>query len=475
MNAAVQIFDEPMDPPDASPEPEQRQLLNELARTRTRLAALTHDLREADSQLEVLAPQRRQHQLAIEACASLEKLAEEGGSALFWGKDKSAEQAARHVENVRGRLQAFNDRVSEIEAHRADVLQHMKVQSDLVDAIEHALFEAQDEEERLKYEWEIERELVEEPRKLIMPWARDGADDKRFKKSAMIALIATVIFTGIISQITLPPLIAQDGTQVPERVVRLLMEEKPTPPPPPREQPKPQVREKPAEKPVEKPVRMARVEEKIPEVTPPEPIVEEQGILAFREKLASAKEDQVVGRLGAQARIDNADFNSGRAQRSMLTTSAPGSSGGINLASISRGVGGGNGDGRGMAGVQVTRASSAIAAVGTPGGDRPVAGDSGIAGRTDEEIQIVFDRYKAALYRLYNKELRKDPTLRGQVILKLTIEPDGSVSLCELTSTDMQAPELTAQVVERVKGFDFGAKAVPAITILYPIDFLPAA
>jgi hypothetical protein len=123
----------------------------------------------------------------------------------------------------------------------------------------------------------------------------------------------------------------------------------------------------------------------------------------------------------------------------------------------------------------VTRASSAISAVGTPGGDRPVAGDVGVAGRTDEEIQIVFDRYKAALYRLYNKELRRDPTLKGQVILKLTIEPDGTVSMCELKSSDMNAPDLTAQVVERVKGFDFGAKAVPAITILYPIDFLPAA
>ena len=31
------------------------------------------------------------------------------------------------------------------------------------------------------------------------------------------------------------------------------------------------------------------------------------------------------------------------------------------------------------------------------------------------------------------------------------------------------------EVVDRVKGFDFGAKEVPAITIVYPIDFLPAA
>jgi hypothetical protein len=180
------------------------------------------------------------------------------------------------------------------------------------------------------------------------------------------------------------------------------------------------------------------------------------GILAFRAKLASATDDQVVGHLDTRARIDNSDY----VERSLLTTNAPGSSGGVNLASIRRGV-------------AVTRASGAIATVGTPGGDRSVAGGVGVPGRSDEEIQIVFDRYKAALYRLYNKELRRDPTLRGQVILKLTIEPDGTVSLCELKSSDMNAPDLTAEVVERVKGFDFGAKAVPAITILYPIEFLP--
>jgi hypothetical protein len=103
-----------------------------------------------------------------------------------------------------------------------------------------------------------------------------------------------------------------------------------------------------------------------------------------------------------------------------------------------------------------------------------LSGGPGLS-RTDEEIQIVFDRHKAALYRLYNRELRRDPTLRGQMVLRLRIEPDGSVSLCELQSSDMKAPELAAQVVARVKTFDFGAKEeVPPVTILYPIDFLPA-
>jgi len=154
----------------------------------------------------------------------------------------------------------------------------------------------------------------------------------------------------------------------------------------------------------------------------------------------------------------------------MVSTNAPGSSGGINLADISRNVGGG---GQAIAGVAVTRVASSIG--GAEGPDRPLSGGSA-AGRTDEEIQIVFDRYKAALYRLYNRELRKDPTLRGQIVIKLTIEPDGSVSLCQLHSSDMGAPMLADQVVERVLTFDFGAKEdIVAMTILYPIDFLPTA
>jgi hypothetical protein len=106
---------------------------------------------------------------------------------------------------------------------------------------------------------------------------------------------------------------------------------------------------------------------------------------------------------------------------------------------------------------------------------RPLS-QSAAPSRTDEEIQIVFDRYKAALYRIYNRELRNDPSLKGKMVLRLTIEPDGRVSACAVRSTDLPSAALSADVVERVLKFDFGAKAgVPSITITYPIDFLPAA
>ena len=129
-----------------------------------------------------------------------------------------------------------------------------------------------------------------------------------------------------------------------------------------------------------------------------------------------------------------------------------------------------------MHGVQIGRQSSSIDSIGGGGGDRPRAGGGHGSTRTDEEIQIVFDRYKAAFYRLYNRELRNDPTLRGQMVLRLTIEPDGSVSMCDLESTTINASDLATQVVNRVRMINFGAKeGVDAMTIVYPIDFLPKA
>jgi len=205
----------------------------------------------------------------------------------------------------------------------------------------------------------------------------------------------------------------------------------------------------------------------------PEREIRSAGILAFSQSIADLAETRESPGLGADASINDAgNAEVGRSsERLMVTSMAPGSSGGINLSSISRDVGGGGGGGE-IAGVQVTRVASSIGVSGT--GNRPTsAGAAG--GRTDEEIQIVFDRYKSALYRLYNRELRNDPTLRGQVVLRLTIEPDGSVSFCEIQSSGLGAPTLEQQIVERVRSMDFGAKeGISAVTILYPIDFLPA-
>ena len=226
----------------------------------------------------------------------------------------------------------------------------------------------------------------------------------------------------------------------------------------------------------------------VPIAEPPKKDVGKSGILAFRDQIASVAEDKTTTRLGAAARLVAAD-DATPSSSTLLLSAGTGRSGGIDAASLSRhvgGGGGGTGGGGRMAGVSVGRATDSLAGIGGAGGPRALGGggsggESSARGgpgasRTDEEIQIVFDRNKASFYRLYLRELRNDPTLKGQMVLKLTIEPDGSVSMCMLQSSDMQAPELAAQVVDRVRAINFGAKdGVQALTIVYPIDFLPAA
>jgi len=62
------------------------------------------------------------------------------------------------------------------------------------------------------------------------------------------------------------------------------------------------------------------------------------------------------------------------------------------------------------------------------------------------------------------------------MVLRLTIEPDGSVSMCALQSTDMDRRISRRRSLAACGTINFGAKdGVPAVTIVYPIDFLPAA
>ncbi len=79
----------------------------------------------------------------------------------------------------------------------------------------------------------------------------------------------------------------------------------------------------------------------------PESKVGKAGILALKDKFASLAQDTVVVPLGADARHAVADDVGRPSARSLLTGSTPGSSGGINVASLSRSVGGGGGGGGG--------------------------------------------------------------------------------------------------------------------------------
>ena len=456
---------------------EQESLREQVDRSESALGDLERDLRAIDLELEELAQRNHQYDVLARLCRNFEELEDLGAAHLFWNAPSGQDNADEHLQNAQRQIDAFKAEIAGVEERREAIIGRINEQNDVLDYLHYDLRDALERQERKKNEWLIEREPDELPaRAQIMPWTRGCEEDQRFRKSLGTSLAASFAIAFLVGTIALPIVERPAVEKLPERVAKLVRQERVTPPPPV-EVPIIPEQEIPEPEP-------ELADEKPPELTPEATVAEaaqpdtkeqvkSKGILAFRDSFASRASLRPAAQLGSQARVSSAGENSvGRPQRSMVTTSAPGSSGGINLASISRDVGGGGG---GIGGVEVGRVASSIGG-GSGGSGRPVSGGGAFAGRTDEEIQIVFDRYKAALYRLYNRELRKDPTLRGQLVLRLTIEPDGSVSLCQLQSSDMDAPILAEQVVERVRTFDFGYKEdIVAMTIIYPIDFLPSA
>jgi hypothetical protein len=450
--------------------PDEQVLRSQLASAREKIHGLVRELRSIDGELEGLSAERTRHQCLQSACEALEQLGALGAAELFWGDAAAAGRGVQQVRMARGRVDAFQKRLDEIDEKRQAVLEQIEQQQQVTELLEDDVFELECQEERRRLEWIPERELGVLPgRALVMPWTRAGEEDERFRKWMTGSLLLSLMLGFLIPLIPLPVPELEDPVEIPERLTRLIMESRPLPPPPAQPvPPDPQQLSDTEAEPVPKKTREG------PGAGPKEG--PGKGILAFRESFAGVAENQTIARLGAQARISSPGAAaSGVIQRSMVATQAPGSSGGINLAELSRGVAGGGGGGGGrIERVQIARATSTIGGGGGRGASS-VDGGGPPLGRTDEEIQIVFDRHKAGLYRLYNRELRNDPTLKGQMVLRIRIEPDGRVTLCELHGSDMNAPQLAAQVLERVRSFDFGAKeGIPAITILYPIDFLPA-
>lgn len=448
---------------------EQQTLQARIAEVREKIAVLEKKQRAVDKELQSMSGQRQQYQLLEQVCTSLGKLDEMGAASLFWGEHTQA--AASYVKRAGSSLLLFKEKLAEVEQRRQALTHRIQDELAVITDLTYAIDDQQREQEELENEFVVHREVGPRPyHPVCMPWHARAEDDRRFRKALSIALLVVLVL-GVATKLwVFPARSVQEVVEVPRQVVLLAQQERSKPPPPPPSEAK--LREKASETPGGGPgpapteTKQARTK------------AETSGVLAFKKGFAELLQDSPSLKLGADARVSASGQKAlGSGERSLIVAQAREGSGGINTAALSRdvGVGGGGGGGGGrIGGVQFTRVESSIGGGGVPGGGRGLGDGPGPA-RTDEEIQIVFDRYKAALYRIYNRELRNDPTLRGKIVLRITIEPNGEVSTCKVESTDLASAVLKTEVVERVKRFNFGVKdKVPRITILYPIDFLPA-
>jgi TonB family protein len=264
-----------------------------------------------------------------------------------------------------------------------------------------------------------------------------------------------------------------DVMEIPPRIAQLLLQEKPPPPPPPKpKEPEPKEPDAPDDPVPEK------VVEKEPEPEPePEPIDYQKiarekaqaALMPFAEDLAALADNDVLEKVADSRTLTSSVAQAARNERSMITSKVGQASGGINTATMSRNTGG-----TGLSGRSTTEVDSPVAGLGQNAGGARRTGSSGRASRSREEIELVFDKNKGAIFALYNRALRMDPTLEGKLVLRLTIAPSGEVTFCEIVSSELGDTDLERKLVQRVKLFRFEAKDVEAITTTKPIDFFPA-
>ncbi|CAD5374958.1 Energy transducer TonB [Rubrivivax sp. A210] len=352
-----------------------------------------------------------------------------------------------------------------------------------------------------------------------LPWSAIADDERRFKR-ILGRVLALVLLLGVVLPFV-PLRQAQriEAQPLPPPIARLLLERRTPPPPPPKPAEAPVDSATKPQAPADKPVpQVAAKPRPVPEARKPEPgkapgevaldnarrKASGVGLLALKNELAEMTGAPLAVQLKQDIRPGpgvgtatgpgvGAGTEPGVPVRAMITSNATKGSGGINTAGYSRDTGGGGlagrattlvegvaggGGGGGPGGGGGSRAGgaggSAQAGAGAAAGGTLHKGSSGRASRSIEEIKLVFERNKGAIYALYNRALREDPALQGKVVLELKIAPGGQVADLRIVSSELKADELEKKLLARIRQFDFGAKDVEVMVVTWPVDFLPS-
>ena len=354
-----------------------------------------------------------------------------------------------------------------------------------------------------------------------LPWATSADDEKRFQRINRWVLILVLLLGVVMPFLPMPKLERVEVQPLPAPIAKLLLERAATPPPKP---PKAEVADaskpgvakpeaapdKPAPIKSHKPKELPVPEARNPTAgKPPGEVALDNarrkasgvGLLAMKDQLSEMTAAPVAVQLkqgilpgpgvGTGVGVGvGAGLEAGVPVRAMITSMGAKGSGGINTAAYSKDTGGGGlagrgttlvegvaggggGGGPGGGGGRVGGGTGDGSGVGGKGGTLQKSG-SGKASRSIEEIKLVFERNKGAIYAIYNRALRDDPALQGKVVLELKIAPSGEVAGLRIVSSELKADELEKKLLARIRSFDFGAKDVEAMVVTWPVDFLPS-
>ncbi|WP_295800882.1 AgmX/PglI C-terminal domain-containing protein [uncultured Microbulbifer sp.] len=316
-----------------------------------------------------------------------------------------------------------------------------------------------------------------------LPWASTEEEDQRFARFLKVGFAAFAVVGALFTFIPAAELTREQAEQLPPQLARVILEKKELPKPV--EKPKPAEKKKPQEvkkekprpvekpKPVEKPepiktVKPRPLSEKAPqaEVAKAREKAANSGLMQLQDDLMDMRDSLDVSEV-ASANLASGVDSAQKVDRSMISDRSKVASGGINTGKLSRDTGGSALSGRETTRVEVAEATAAAKSSGKQA--RRERGSRG-----EESIRQIMEANKGAIFAIYNRALRRDPTLAGKVTVKLVIEPNGAISAVTLVSSELEDSDLERKLLARIRLINFGAANVEKSTLNYSIDFLPS-
>ena len=292
-----------------------------------------------------------------------------------------------------------------------------------------------------------------------MPWV-EYQEDKRFR---WITLVFLLLFLGtgmVLNSIELPEVEQKSLVDISPRLAKLILEKQEVKPPPKQELPKQEIKKE-VEKKKEKPADAREV-------------AKQSGLLALSDELEDLRESfDLDDMLELPQQTTGKEAIIVATTSDLLTSTATRSSGGIQTDTLNRTLTTSE-----LAQRQTTKVESKIdsndlklAKLSTGTGSGTGKGTS--KQRSAAEIERVFQKNKGGIFNIYNRALRKNPSLAGKVILELTIAPDGNIIEVKILSSELGDAKLERKLLLKIKKFKFARADVAVITVIYPIDFLP--
>ena len=311
---------------------------------------------------------------------------------------------------------------------------------------------------------------------LGLPWGAEQGEGQRFYLALVLMVVVFLPPALLIPALDLPEPERSEAEEIPPQLARLIEEREPPEPevvqaPEPEPEPEPELQQREPEPVEQTPAEIVKAPEPEKPEQAPENEVEKarekasrSGLLAMKDTLASMRSSEPEVQKTLSANVDGSKVMSADTSADQNAAAALAGSGGVQQAQgMTRDVAVADHDVR-----QVDVADEAA----SPAAQQQVA-DAGASTRSMRNIKTVFDANKTSLNAMVGREQRKDPLLHGKILLKLVIEPDGSVSSCEVVDSELNYPKLEQRIAMRVRLFNFGAADVERRELNFPLDFLP--